>query len=247
VSTARSTGRKRIDSAVDSGSKCREGEERSRERLITLPFSARGACRWATAAPLVFALSGSAVGSGTRLVWARWEERRWHACRGSSSSHRASKDGARSTHSRPLPTPRLRRQLTPWSTPGSTCCLLLTAFSDAAGTPPAEPDVATTVIKIRADTADHLHRGVRYLHGIPDRVVLGGVYNPDAAFSTAMTAYLALLVTSVDIKSRQIVAPGPPPVIVYTFHAIGECVVDGVWSRKVGRPFGLHRGKLRTA
>jgi hypothetical protein len=118
---------------------------------------------------------------------------------------------------------------------------------DAAGTPPAEPDVATTVIKIRADTADHLHRGVRYLHGIPDRVVLGGVYNPDAAFSTAMTAYLALLVTSVDIKSRQIVAPGPPPVIVYTFHAIGECVVDGVWSRKVGRPFGLHRGKLRTA
>jgi hypothetical protein len=112
-----------------------------------------------------------------------------------------------------------------------------------AGAPPhpvSEP--ANVVLRIREDTADFLHHAIRYVHGMPDQVVTGGAYSPDAEFTTAMDDYLAWLATNAMIKHRT--AVGPP--VTYSFLAIESAITDRIWTRNTGRPFGLHRGRRVT-
>lgn len=108
--------------------------------------------------------------------------------------------------------------------------------------PHEKSEPANVAIRIRADTADFLHRGVRYLHAPPDSIITAGFYTPDADFETAMDDYLAWLALNCAIKHQLTPSPGA----TYENLPIDEAVVDGVWTRNTGRPFGLHRGRRAT-
>jgi hypothetical protein len=90
--------------------------------------------------------------------------------------------------------------------------------------------------------AGPLKRSTRPMHGLPTDVIAGPYYAPTGDFTTALDDLITLLTTEVAISTK---TGGPPP--TYTFTAIDAVVIGPVWTHKVGRPFGLHRGRARVA
>jgi len=96
------------------------------------------------------------------------------------------------------------------------------------------------VLKLRQEAGPPL-RSIRYLHGVPEEVIENGIYAPTLVFENAMTAYIAAVLAGAGILKKD---AGPP--VTYSVVEIAEAAVVGVWARKVGRPFGLHRGRRVT-
>jgi hypothetical protein len=94
--------------------------------------------------------------------------------------------------------------------------------------------------------ASFLKRGARFLRGLPNGLVgAGGVYTPITLWSTAFAAYATLVTNYVSIATKIRGAVSPP---FYTFESITSFVlISQLESRKVGRPFGLHRGRVLIA
>lgn len=93
------------------------------------------------------------------------------------------------------------------------------------------------VMRVRAESSS-LYRGIRYLHGLPqDCFPDGSFFVPTLSWNAASTAYREELITSASLISRN------PTTGAYTLRSINGVAEDGIWSRKVGRPFDLHRGR----
>jgi hypothetical protein len=95
-------------------------------------------------------------------------------------------------------------------------------------------------------TGGVLKRSARFVRALPTFLIgAGGSYTPVSAFTTALNTFLAYLIANVSIATKIHGAVSPP---FYSFTAItGATLVAALEARKIGRPFGLHRGRLLIA
>jgi hypothetical protein len=88
-------------------------------------------------------------------------------------------------------------------------------------------------------------QGTRWLHAIPNSQMVNGVYTPLTAWTTAVTAFLNLLIAGqVCIATRLKTAVVPP---FYFYLPIINGTPLRLAKRNVGRPFGLPVGRRLVA
>jgi len=95
-----------------------------------------------------------------------------------------------------------------------------------------------TTLRILSENVP-LHRGVRYLHCLPQDSLDAVTWVPTVAVAAALDTYMGLVKDDCMILSKTIVAD----VETFTPIAITTIAPDGIWTRRCGRPFGLHRGR----
>jgi hypothetical protein len=81
------------------------------------------------------------------------------------------------------------------------------------------------------------HRNMRFLHGIPEEEILDGQLNATTAYSGFIGAYYLELQTKTLFRRKKTTPPG-----------VEFVAINGIFNRyatvkKVGRPFGLLRGR----
>ncbi len=88
-------------------------------------------------------------------------------------------------------------------------------------------------------------RSVRFVRGVSNLNIDGnGHYIPTAAWDATLDAWLNQLIASVSIATRIKGAVAPP---YYAFTPILSASIQEMENRKVGRPFGLSRGRRLIA
>jgi hypothetical protein len=101
------------------------------------------------------------------------------------------------------------------------------------------PPDAALVLRCEATP---LRRSFRYLHGLTSNDTVGNVWSPTAGMIAALTSYLTFINTNT--VQRHIVSRSPLNVVDTAWTNFIEQQVN---SRKVGRPFGLPRGRRLIA
>lgn len=102
-------------------------------------------------------------------------------------------------------------------------------------------------LAIRAEFVGALtQRSQRWIRGLPKSQVSNvGAYAPTGPFTTALTSYLAQVLSTCAAAHR---IPGAVTAPFYTFtNYSGYTLVGNLLSRKLGRPFGLSRGRRLVA
>lgn len=79
-----------------------------------------------------------------------------------------------------------------------------------------------------------------FLHGVPDAAIVDGTYDPtgDAAYNTALLAYLVLLQNLTGFAAKHSKQGQVTTITGYDSVALRQ-----ITSRKVGLPFGIQRGR----
>lgn len=88
--------------------------------------------------------------------------------------------------------------------------------------------------------AGQLKRGTRHLHALPAGLFVNGTFTPSPSWTTQYNGWAANLVTNISLATKIRGAMAPP---FYTFSPITATANRGNGDRKVGRPFGLPRGR----
>jgi len=86
----------------------------------------------------------------------------------------------------------------------------------------------------------------RYIHGVPDGVIINQRYDPTAlagAWDTVLNAYITALKDNTAYLSKT----GPSGSETFTLSDWDQVVQRGATEHKVGRPFELHPGRRRPA
>jgi hypothetical protein len=78
-----------------------------------------------------------------------------------------------------------------------------------------------------------------FLHGVPEDQIVNGNYSPTGPYITVVNQFVAALknLTELWVRNKQ-----PPPVGKIRVP-VTRVVVEGLTPKKVGRPFGLRRGR----
>jgi len=85
-----------------------------------------------------------------------------------------------------------------------------------------------------------LFRNRKFFRGVPELVIVNGVYDPTlAGWPGRVTAFANSLVANIAVAHRT--AVGPPP--VYNMIPVTHADFERVAGRKAGRPFGLRVGR----
>lgn len=86
------------------------------------------------------------------------------------------------------------------------------------------------------------HHVNRFLHGIPEESLTDGIVALTTPYGTALSAYFTLLISNTMFRRKKAIAP------FTEFVAISGINTRYATVKKVGRPFGLLRGRaaLRT-
>lgn len=86
------------------------------------------------------------------------------------------------------------------------------------------------------------HRVMRHLHGIPEENILDGIVILTTPFATALSAHFSTLISNTFFRRKKAIAP------FVEFVPISGISTRYATVKKVGRPFGLLRGRaaLRT-
>jgi hypothetical protein len=107
------------------------------------------------------------------------------------------------------------------------------------GTPSVLPINTALQLRLQGQTA--AIRSTRYLHGWWTSDVQNGLYNPEALMVTLMSNYTFDLQTLTGILTNPIVGGVRTPTISGLTQT--PVIMPFVWTRKIGRPFGVHRGR----
>jgi hypothetical protein len=83
---------------------------------------------------------------------------------------------------------------------------------------------------------------MRVVHGVPEESVTDGILTPAAPWTTAINNYFASIVSNCLMRKKIAIAP------FVSFVALNAITVRYMTVKRVGRPFGLLRGRaaLRT-
>lgn len=106
------------------------------------------------------------------------------------------------------------------------------------------PNSDNDAIQIRLETADGKHAD-KYIHGVPDGVVVNNQYDPAAltgAWETLLTALRAGLITNTGHLTK--VNPEDPT--TWTIADYTSTFNRGYTQRKTGRPFDLRVGRRKA-
>jgi hypothetical protein len=107
-------------------------------------------------------------------------------------------------------------------------------------TPPASTYAAPNVALRNLVSSGPLKRGTRWMHFIPfDQFSGSGGYTPITPWATNLGQFYTFLSTLTAIATR---APGSEPP-AWTFSAVNAVMSNSVATRRLGRPFGLPRGR----
>lgn len=104
-----------------------------------------------------------------------------------------------------------------------------------------ESSTPNLVLQLRVE-AGTMKRSIRSLHCIPEDCVNGALYEPTAGFLAAFATWetFFMAATKLVTKNNLVVPP------TYTLSTITAVIPKELWTRKTGRPFGLHRGRRAT-
>jgi hypothetical protein len=98
---------------------------------------------------------------------------------------------------------------------------------------------------IKVTDVTFVHRGTRWLRGIPTAQFTAGAYAPLGPFLAALAAYEAALThASLCIASRIKGALAPP---FFNYYRVNQYFPPVDRAKKTGRPFGLSRGRRLIA
>lgn len=108
------------------------------------------------------------------------------------------------------------------------------------GTYPSDPGIAPigAALLLRQSAAS-LYFANRFLRALPQSCVSNGIYAPFPGFVTALTAYMNALQGQTYIRAKP--KPGGGPLQPFP---VDDVLQEGLRIRKVGRPFGLPRGRV---
>jgi hypothetical protein len=102
--------------------------------------------------------------------------------------------------------------------------------------------MANAAIKVRL-LGDPPLKGLIYMRGLNDIIVVGRHFTGDSTWNIAFGAYAAYLVDPANAFYMSL--EDPPGSGVVSKIAVQHAVVDGVTARKPGRPFGLPVGRRK--
>jgi len=86
----------------------------------------------------------------------------------------------------------------------------------------------------------------RFLHGWWTQDIQNGFWNPTVGMTALINAYRTDLVTYTGILVRSARLAMGTPVPFVSPLGTEPVINDNIWTRKIGRPFGAHRGRRVT-
>lgn len=105
------------------------------------------------------------------------------------------------------------------------------------GTSSMQPPWDALLINLR--NVDGLHRGRKFMRGLPANAVSDGKFSPVSPWPANFLAFQTTFIANMQLVKKT--DPGPPP--VYTPYAITTINYDRLVHRPAGRPFGLLVGR----